>query len=420
VSAEGSALKPHQIRALLSFDAPPLRADARRLRVCHDIADLRHAARRRLPGAVFDYVDGGADEELTLRRNARAFREWEFVPRCLVDVDRIDASTTLLGRRVPAPLVLAPTGYSRLMHPAGEIAVAAAARHAGLPYTLSTVASTSVEDLAASGHDDLWFQLYVWRDRGATDELVARAWASGYRVLVVSVDTAVSGRRSRDVRNGLTIPPRLTLRTLAGIAVKPGYWINLIRSPAIEFANAPAGVDGGSGVTIANISAQFDPTVDWSDLERIRERWRGRLLVKGPASIDAARRSQALGVDGLQLSNHGGRQLDRLPAPIDTVAEIREAVGDEMCLIVDSGIRHGADIAIAIALGADAGAVGRAYLYGLMAAGEAGVAHALGLLVEQFTRTMQLLGVTSVAELRAEGRELLRRRGADRADRRVT
>lgn len=190
--------------------------------------------------------------------------------------------------------------------------------------------------------------------------------------------------------------------------------MSLIRAPAIEFANAPPGVDGSAEATIATISSLFDPTVGWGDLERIRERWPGTLLVKGPLSIEAARRSQALGVDGLQLSNHGGRQLDRLPAPVDTVAEIRAAVGDEMCLIVDSGIRHGADLAVAIALGADAGAVGRAYLYGLMAAGQAGVAHALGLLLEQFTRTLALLGVTSVAELRAGGPELLRRRGADR------
>jgi L-lactate dehydrogenase (cytochrome) len=368
---------------------------------------------------VFDYVEGGADEELSLRRNTRAFRKWSFAPRSLVDVGAVDTSTTLLGRRLPAPLVLAPTGYTRLMHPAGELAVAAAARQAGLPYALSTVASTSLEDLSASGHDNLFFQLYVWRDRALTEDLLSRAWASGYRVLLVSVDTPVSGHRARDVRNGLTIPPRLTLRTLAGIVAKPRYWINLIRSPAIEFANAPPGVHGGAGVTIANISAQFDPTVDWLDLERIRDRWPGHLLVKGPISVDAARRMQTLGIDGLHLSNHGGRQLDRLPAPIDTLVEIREAVGGELCLIVDSGIRHGSDLAVAIALGADAGAVGRAYLYGLMAAGEAGVAHALRLLAEQFTRTLQLLGVTSVEELRAAGPAVLRRGGADRRDQRV-
>lgn len=390
-----------------------MRSSARRLRACHDIDDLRRVARRTTPRAVFDYVDGGADEELSLARNQRAFREWELVPRSLVDVEHVDTRATLFERRLPAPLVLAPTGYTRLMHPrAGELAVAAAAKGAGLPYALSTVASTSVEDLARTGHDNLWFQLYVWRDRGMTEELIARAWDSGYRVLALSVDAAVSGRRARDVRNGLTIPPQLTLRTVAGVAVKPRYWVNLIRSPAIEFANAPADLGGRRGVTIANISAQFDPTVGWKDLERLREHWAGKLMLKGPVGVEDARRAQALGVDGLQLSNHGGRQLDRAAAPIDTVAEVREAVGDGVTLIVDSGIRHGADLAVAIALGADAGAIGRAYLYGLMAAGESGVAHALSLIVEQFTRTLQLLGVTSVAELRAGGRALLRRRAA--------
>ena len=390
-----------------------MRSSARRLRACHDIDDLRRVARRTTPRAVFDYVDGGADEELSLARNERAFRKWEFVPRSLVDVEQVDTRATLFERGLPAPLVLAPTGYTRLMHPrAGELAVAAAAKQAGLPYALSTVASTSVEDIARTGHDNLWFQLYVWRDRGMTEELIARAWESGYRVLAVSVDAAVSGRRARDVRNGLTIPPQLTLRTVAGVAVKPRYWVNLIRSPAIEFANAPADLGGRRGLTIANISAQFDPTVGWKDLERLRERWAGRLMLKGPVGVEDARRAQSLGVDGLQLSNHGGRQLDRAAAPIDTVAEVREAVGEDVTLIVDSGIRNGADLAVAIARGADAGAIGRAYLYGLMVAGEAGVAHALRLIVEEFTRTLQLLGVTSVAELRAGGRALLRRRAA--------
>jgi L-lactate dehydrogenase (cytochrome) len=398
-----------EITALVSPRPPALSRENRVLRSSHDLDDLRRHARRRVPAAVFDYVEGGADEELTLRRNVQAFREWQFAPRCLNDVEAVDTSVSLLGQRLPLPLVLAPTGYSRLMHPDGELAVARAARRAGLPYTLSTVGSTSVDEVAATGHPYLWFQLYVWRDRGLTAELVQRAWNAGYRVLELSIDTHVAGRRSRDVRHGLTIPPRLTLGALAGIAAKPGYWIELVRSPAITFANAPTHLGGGAAATIADVSALFDPTVGWDDLAWMRERWPGALLLKGPVSPEAAQRALDHGADGLHLSNHGGRQLDRLPAPVDTIQAVREAIGDDAAIVLDSGIRHGSDLAVAVALGADAGGIGRAYLYGLMAAGEAGVAHALSLLADQFKRTLQLLGVTSVDELRRHGSTLLLR-----------
>lgn len=364
-----------------------------------------------MPRAVFDYVDGGADEEQTLRRNEAAFEEWEFVPFNLRDVAEVDLSAVLFGTQIALPLVLAPTGYTRLMHPAGEAAVARAAKRAGLPYTLSTVGSTSIEGLALTGHDNLWFQLYIWRDREMTLGLVTRAWEAGYRVLEVSVDAPVSGYRSRDVRNGLTIPPQLTLRTIAGIGIKPSYWLSMLRSPAITFANAPPDLDGESGgLTIENISAQFDPTVTWEDVERLRGQWPGQLVVKGVIGPEDARRAERIGIDGIHLSNHGGRQLDRLVAPIDILQLVRDAVGDSLTIIVDSGIRHGADLATAIALGADAGAIGRAYLYGLMAAGEAGVTLALDILLHQFRRTMQLLGIASVGELRDTGGQLLMHR----------
>jgi L-lactate dehydrogenase (cytochrome) len=400
-------MRPREVVAMIGLRPPARGAAARRLARCHDIDDLRAVARRRLPGPVFDYVDGGADDEQSLRANREAYRRWGFAPRALVDVSAVDTSATLLGAPATLPLALAPTGYSRMMHPAGEQAVARAAARAGLPYTLSTVASTSIEDVASTGHPQLWFQLYIWRDRDMVADLVTRAWASGYRVLEVSVDVPVSGHRRRDVRNGLTIPPRLTARTLASILSRPGYWVDMVRHEAVAFANAPPGVDGGRGITIENMSAQFDPTVTWADLEALRARWPGRLLVKGPLGPADARRALAAGADGVHLSNHGGRQLDRLPAPVDTLAGVRAAVGPDATVIVDSGIRHGADLAVAVALGADAGAVGRAYLYGLMAAGEAGVDHALSLLAAQFRRTLQLLGVRSVAELRALGPELL-------------
>jgi L-lactate dehydrogenase (cytochrome) len=398
-------VKPREIAAMVGLRAPELHPVRRRLARCHDIGDLRRAARRRLPRPVFDYVDGGADDEVSLAANQQAFRRLAFHPRVAVDVSRVDAATELLGRPTALPLVLAPTGYTRMMHPAGEQAVALAAAAAGVPYTLSTVASTSIEDVAATGHPDRWFQLYVWRDREMTAELVRRAAAGGYRVLEVSVDVPVSGVRARDVRNGLTIPPRLTLRTLAGIAARPGFWVDMLRSPAVSFANAPPGIAGA--VTIENMSAQFDPSVTWQDIEAVRRQWPGKLLVKGPLGPDDARRALAAGADGVHLSNHGGRQLDRAAAPIDTVQAVRAAAGPAATVLVDSGIRHGADVVAAVALGADAGAIGRAYLYGLMAAGEPGVRHALALLAAQVRRTMQLLGVRSVAELRELGPSLV-------------
>ena len=387
---------------------PQLAPAKRTLARCHDIADLEAAARRRMPRGVFDYVAGGADEELTVERNLAAFRRWQFVPQNLRDVGDVDTAVHLLGQRVAMPLLFSPTGYTRMMHPAGECAVARAARRAGIPYGLSTVASTSIEELAGTGHPNLWFQLYVWRDRGLVAELVDRAWEHGYRTLEVSVDVPVSGHRTRDVRSGLTIPPRLTARTLIGIARHPGWWVRALRAPVVRFANAPPGV-GSSGLTIEDMTAQFDPSVSWRDLEELRTRWPGQLLLKGAIGADDARRAIAAGCDGLHLSNHGGRQLDRTIPPVDLLGEVRGAVGDEPAIIVDSGIRHGADLAVAIALGADAGAVGRAYLYGLMAAGEPGVDRAATILETQFRRTLQLLGVASIRELRAVGPTLLRR-----------
>ncbi len=392
---------------MVGLRRPQRGGPARRLARCQDIDDLRAAARRRLPGPVFDYVDGGADEEVSLERNRDAFQRIGFVPRSVVDVSAVDTTTRLLGEALPLPLVLAPTGYSRMMHPDGEEGVARAAARAGLPYTLSTVASTSVEDVAATGHPGLWFQLYIWRDRDMVADLVRRADERGYRVLEVSVDVPVSGLRRRDVRNGLTIPPQLTARTLASILSRPSYWTGMVRSPAVRFANAPPSLDGTGGVTIENMSAQFDPSVSWADVAWLRERWPGRLLVKGPLSPEDARRAVDAGADGVHLSNHGGRQLDRSVPPVRTVPAVRDAVGHDATVLVDSGIRSGADIVAAVALGADAGAVGRAYLYGLMAAGEPGVDHALALLAAQVRRTMELLGVTSVGELRERGTELL-------------
>jgi len=398
-------MKPSEVRRLIKMKPVELNAARRRVAGCHDIGDMRKAARRVMPRPVFDYVDGGADEELSMAANIRAFRRWRFQPRALVDVSGVDTSTSILDRAVPLPLALAPTGYTRMMHPDGEIGAARAAQRHGLPYTLSTMATTTIEDVAASAQPDLWFQLYILRDSGLSKELVDRAAAAGYRVLVVTVDCFVTGHRTRDRRNGLVIPPELTVTTLASIASRPGYWVRMLRSPLIDFAN----FTGHSAVTIEGTGSLFNPAITWDDIASLRDRWPGKLVIKGPLGPADARQAVSLGADGLQLSNHGGRQLDRTVAPADLIVPVREAVGPEVPLLVDSGVRHGSDIAVALALGADGCAVGRAYLYGLMTGGEAGVDRALDILAAQFRRTLQLMGVRSVRELRDMGRDLLTR-----------
>lgn len=403
-------MKVREVRALIRVKPPRVDRRAARLEACRTVEDLHRLARRRLPRPVADYVDGGADEEVALAANDAAFRRWHFTPRVLTDVSKIDASTTLLGRHSALPLGLAPTGYTRMISPLGEPAVAGAAGRAGIPYVLSTMASTSLEELATHpgcGGTDRWFQLYIWKDRNLTAQLVTRAAAAGYRVLEIAVDTAVSGYRVRDVRNGLTIPPQLTVKGLVDIGLRPGYWTKMLANPALQFANVTAG--RGDGYTIENITEQFDPSVSWDDLARIRDSWPGRVVLKGPVGPEDAARARDLGIDGVHLSNHGGRQLDRTVAPLDLVAPVREATGPEFAVFVDSGVRHGADIATALALGADAAFIGRPYLWGLAAGGEAGVDKAIGLLSEQFVRTLALLGVTSVEELRKRGTTLLQR-----------
>ncbi len=396
-------MRASEIRQLIQMKPVELDATRRRLSGCHDIADMRAAGRRLTPRPVFDYVDGGADEELSMAANVRAFRRWRFQPRALAEITAVDTATRVLDRDLPLPLVLAPTGYTRMMHPAGEIGAARSAQRHGLPYTLSTMATTTIEAVAEATRPDLWFQLYILKDSGLTKELVDRAAAAGYRVLVVTVDTVVTGHRTRDQRNGLTIPPALTNRTLASIAARPGYWLRMLRGEAIDFANFA----GSGATTIARTGTLFNPTVGWDDIVSLRDGWPGKLILKGPISPEDARRAVSLGADGLQLSNHGGRQLDRAVSPIDLVAPVRESVGPDVSLLVDSGVRHGSDIAVALALGADACAIGRAYLYGLMVGGERGVDQVLDILADQFSRTLHLLGVRSAADLRAAGRELL-------------
>ncbi|HLK02782.1 MAG TPA: alpha-hydroxy acid oxidase [Streptosporangiaceae bacterium] len=389
-------MKAGDIRALIKVRRPEPDPVRRRLRNCHDIADLRAAARRLTPRPVFDYVDGGSDEEIALRANAAAFRRWRFVPRALGGHKAPGMEADILGRTHRLPLLLGPTGYTRMMHQGGELAAARSAHRHDLPYTLSTMATTTIEDVArAAPGADLWFQLYIQRDDGLNKELLARAADAGYRVLMVTVDTMVPGHRIRDERNGLVIPPALTPSTLASIAARPGYWLRMLRGPAIGFANFPS-LDAK---TIAGSASLFEPSIGWDAIATVRERWSGPLILKGPLSPADAGTAIEAGVDGVLLSNHGGRQLDRAVAPIDLLPGVRARLGPDVPVLVDSGVRHGADIAVALALGADAVAIGRAYLYGLMAGGETGVDHALELLEAEFTRTLHLLGAAGPTDL---------------------
>jgi L-lactate dehydrogenase (cytochrome) len=400
-------MRVREMRKLVQLRGVTLDPTARRLGACYDVFDLRRAAKRRIPRPVFDYVDGAADEEIAVAANAAAFRSWRFLPRVLAGVASAETSTALLGASLPVPLLLGPAGYSRMLHPDGEIGAARSALRHGLPYTLSTMASTGIEELRAGvGADgDLWFQLYLTRNRAQAVDLVARAADNGFSTLVVTVDTIVAGNRVRDLRNGLSIPPALTLSTVASVALKPSYWYHLLAGPALDYANFA----DRAPTTVMKTADFFDADLNWSDISDLRARWPGKLLLKGPVGPADARRALELGVDGVQLSNHGGRQLDRAVAPVDLIAPVREAVGPSFTVLVDSGVRHGADVAIALALGADAAALGRAYLYGLMVGGEAGVDRALDLIGWQFKSTMQFLGMTSVAELRKHGSDLLTR-----------
>lgn len=404
-------MKAHEIlgqirpRAATSTTRRPRSAVQR----CLTVQDVHALAVRRLPRPVADYVDGGADEERTLRGNRAAFERWSFLPSALRDVSSPTLSTRLLGKNLSAPIGLAPTGYTRMIDPAGELGVQGAAAAHGVPYVLSTMATTSIETLAAahpSPSGGRWFQLYVWRNRDIVDDLVARAAAAEFDVLEIAVDTAVPGNRLRDRRAGLTIPPRLGVRGLWDIGQKPRYWSSMLRHPVMEFANVRS-AGAGAAMSIEDIGNQFDPAVTWDDIRHIRAIWPGKLMLKGPISPSDARQAIDEGFDGLHLSNHGGRQLDRTLAALDLVAPVRDAVGWEPTIVVDSGIRHGADIAVCLALGADAVFIGRPYLWGLAAGGQDGVGHVLTLLESELERTMQLLGVTTVDELRRIGHGLL-------------
>jgi L-lactate dehydrogenase (cytochrome)/glycolate oxidase len=390
---------PKDLAQLLRFRKFIFSSQKRRLSKALTIYDLRVIAKRRTPQAPFDYTDGGADSESSLDRARAAYEKLEFQPNILRNVKNVDLSVKMLGKVMNMPLGIAPTGFTRMMQTEGEYAGACAAADAGIPYTLSTMGTRSIEDVAAAaplGRN--WFQLYMWKDRDRSMALVDRAKKSGFDTLVLTVDVPVAGARLRDVRNGMTIPPSLTAKTIINAIPRPAWWINFLTTDPLKFAS----LDSWNGTVAELLDSMFDPTVTYEDLKWIREQWTGNLVVKGIQNVGDAVASIEAGADAIILSNHGGRQLDRAPVPLHLLPEVIKEVGNKAEVHVDTGIMHGQDVVAALASGAKFTWIGRAYLYGLMAGGKSGVDKTLEIFRTQITRTMKLLGVSSVAELNPE------------------
>jgi len=386
----------HDLAPLMQFKKPTFDLKAKRLREALTIDDLRRIAKRRTPTAAFDYTDGSAEAEISLRRARQAFRDVQFNPAILHDVATVDTGWDVLGKRVEQPFGIAPTGFTRMMQTEGEKAGAAAAAAAGIPFSLSTMGTASVEDVAeAAPGGRNWFQLYMWKDRDRSMALVDRAAAAGFDTLLVTVDVPVAGARLRDSRNGMTIPPSLTPRTIVDALPRPWWWIDFLTTEPLAFAS----LDRWSGTVAELLNTMFDPTVTYDDLAWIKSQWPGELVVKGVQTVEDARRVTDLGVDALILSNHGGRQLDRAPIPFHLLPDVVKEVGADTEVHLDTGIMSGADIVAAVALGARFTLIGRAYLYGLMAGGREGVDRAIEILSVEIARTMRLLGVNSLEEL---------------------
>jgi L-lactate dehydrogenase (cytochrome) len=381
---------------LLRAERMPLDPTQRRLDRAHTIADLRAIAARRSPRAVFDYTDGAAEQEISLRRARRSFARVQFHPQALRDVSTVDTGTTVLGRRWPVPFALAPTGFTRMMHHEGERAAVRAAQRAGVTFSLSTMGTTSIEQVAEEAPGaHKWFQLYVWRDRAAGKDLVQRAHAAGYEALVLTVDTAVAGARMRDVRNGLTIPPALTPSTVLDAAIHPAWWFNLLTTEPLTFAN----LHEWPGTVAELVNTMFDPSVTFADIEWLRSVWPGPLLLKGIHTVDDARAAVEHGADGVIISTHGGRQLDRAVAPLEVLPPIADAVGDRAEVLLDGGVRRGGDVVKALALGARAVMIGRPVLWGLAAGGPSGVRNVFGILHGGIDSALLALGRASVRDL---------------------
>lgn len=390
------APKPVELLEYLQFKKPELNGRKRRLASALTVEDLRTIAKRRTPKAAFDYTDGSAEAEISITRARQAFQDVEFHPEVLRDVADVDTTATVFGAPSALPFGIAPTGFTRLMQTEGESAGAGAAAAADIPFTLSTLGTTSIEHVKdANPHGRNWFQLYVMRQREISYALVERAAKADYETLFFTVDTPVAGARLRDKRNGFSIPPQLTLGTVLDAIPRPWWWYDFLTTPKLEFASLSA-----TGGTVGDLlDMAMDPTISFEDLEVIRGLWPGKLAVKGVQNISDAKKFVDAGVDGIVLSNHGGRQLDRAPIPFHLLPEVVREVGEDVDVIVDTGIMSGADVVASIALGADFTLVGRAYLYGLMAGGRQGVDRMIEILSDQIVRTMKLLGAHSLSEL---------------------
>jgi L-lactate dehydrogenase (cytochrome) len=388
--------KPSELLELVRFKKPELNGRKRRLDAALTIYDLRAIAKRRTPKAAFDYTDGAAEGELSLARARQAFEDVEFHPSILRPAETVDTSTEILGGPSALPFGIAPTGFTRLMQTEGETAGAAAAGAAGIPFTLSTLGTTSIEDVKkANPHGRNWFQLYVMRDREISYGLARRAAEAGFDTLQFTVDTPVAGARLRDKRNGFSIPPQLTLGTIINAIPRPWWWYDFLTTPKLEFASLST-----TGGTVGELlNAAMDPTISYDDLAIIRDTWPGKIVVKGVQNVEDSKRLIDAGVDGIILSNHGGRQLDRAPIPFRLLPEVVREVGKDATVMIDTGIMNGADIVASLALGAKFTLIGRAYLYGLMAGGREGVDRTIAILRSEIERTMQLLGVATIAEL---------------------
>jgi L-lactate dehydrogenase (cytochrome) len=380
----------------MRFKRPELNARKRRLAQALTIYDLRDIAKRRTPKVAFDYTEGAAEAEISLARARQAFEDIEFHPSILRDVSSVDTSRQILGGPTALPFGIAPTGFTRMMQTEGEIAGASAAAAAGIPFSLSTMGTTTIEDVkAANPNGRNWFQLYMWHERDRSMALVDRAAKAGFDTLLVTVDVPTAGARLRDKRNGMSIPPALTSKTVINAIRRPAWWINFLTTEPLAFAS----IDRWSGTVAELLETMFDPTVTFEDLAWIKTQWPGKVVVKGVQNLADARKLATMGVDGIILSNHGGRQLDRAPIPFHLLPEVVREVGKDVEVHLDTGIMSGADIVAAIALGARFTLIGRAYLYGLMAGGREGVDRTIQILTEQITRTMRLLGVASLDEL---------------------
>ncbi len=369
---------------------------------CFNLGDFRPIAKRKLPAPIFHYIDGGADDEWSMANNASAFQNYELLPSALVDISKIDLTTKLLGCHMPLPIFLSPTGGTQLFHPGKELAVARAAHTEGLLYGLSTVGTTRIEDLAAETTSPKMFQLYIFKDRKLTEELIEQCKAAKYQALCLTVDTIVGGNRERDLVTGMSIPPKFTVRSLASIASRPRWVWNTVRGGKIEAVNIAhrvAEIKDKNATVAQRINQQFDRTLTWEDARWMAKLWGGPFVIKGILTPDDALRARDIGASAVMLSNHGGRQLDFAPAPIDMVAKVRTAVGDNLEIIVDGGIRRGTDVLKALALGANACSFGRPYLYGLAAGGEAGVARVLQLMREELERGAGMMGCRTIDEI---------------------